>query len=111
MKTGQPDQAELMIWLRAPGWKDSSDVVRIGGVPYYLADWTDHRPLGSWQYIQFNRVVPVPGVTDLKLAPFIRYAERHGWIRPWSWLDSIEAGFELRAGGTGLAVRRFAART
>jgi hypothetical protein len=111
MRTGQPDQAELMIWLRAPGWKDSDQVVKVGGVAYYLAHWTDHRVIGSWQYIQFNRVRPVAGVTGLTVWPFIRYAVARGWIRRGSWLDSIEAGFELRAGGRGLAVTRFSART
>ena len=111
MRSGQPDEAELMIWLRAPGWRDSSQVVDIGGVAYYLAVWRDERAIGDWDYIQFNRVHPVSGVTGLRLAPFIRYAVRHGWIRRRSWLDSIEAGFELRAGGRWLAVTRFAART
>ena len=84
-------------------------MVRVAGVRYFLAKWFDRKPSGSWNYVQFNRVMPAAGVTDLKLGPFIWFAERQGWILPSSWMDSIEAGFELRSGGRGLAVTRFSA--
>ena len=111
MVNGQANQAELMVWLRARWYHASHVVVRLGGVRYYVAHWIANHGTGTtWNYIQFRMVRPVAGVTGLKLEPFIRYSERHGWIKPGSWLDNIEAGFELRAGGRGLAVTRFAAR-
>ena len=111
MRTGQADQAELMVWLRARWPHASYTVVKVGGVRYYISHWTANHHTGvTWNYIQFRRVRPVAGVTGLKLAPFIAYAERHGWIKAGSWMDNIEGGFELRAGGEGLAVRRFSAR-
>ena len=111
MRTGQADQAELMVWLRARWPHASYAVVKVGGVRYYISHWTANHHTGvTWNYIQFRRVRPVAGVTGLKLAPFIAYAERHGWIKAGSWMDNIEGGFELRAGGEGLAVRRFSAR-
>jgi hypothetical protein len=110
MVNGQANQAELMVWLRARWYHASDVVVKIGGVRYYVARWIANHGTGvTWNYIQFRRVRPVTGVTGLRLGPFIGYAERHGWIKPGSWLDNIEAGFELRAGGRGLAVTRFAA--
>jgi hypothetical protein len=42
--------------------------------------------------------------------PFIRRAERHGWIQPAWWLENIEAGFEPWQGGAGLATDWFWAR-
>jgi cellulose 1,4-beta-cellobiosidase len=109
--SGQANQAELMVWLRARWYHASHVVVRLGGVRYYVAHWIANHGTGTtWNYIQFRRVGPVTGVTGLKLEPFIRYAIRHGWIKRSSWIDNVEAGFELRAGGRGLAVTRFAAR-
>ena len=111
MRTGQADQAELMVWLRARWYHASYKVVKVGGVRYYVSHWIANHYTGvTWNYIQFRRVRPVAGVTGLKLAPFIRYAERHGWIKASSYMDNIEGGFELRAGGEGLAVRQFSAR-
>ena len=109
MRTGQADQAELMVWLRARWRHDSYKVVKIAGVRYFVAHWIHHGG-GTWNYIQFRLVRPAGSVTGLKLAPFISYAIRHGWIKAGSWMDNIEGGFELRAGGEGLAVRRFSAR-
>lgn len=113
--TGQADGAELMVWLRAPGWDDSRKIVRVGGVRYFLAHWTEpagHAGPGTpgWQYIQFKFVRARYGVSGLRLAPLIRYCERAGWIRRSWWLENIEAGFEIRWGGRGLAETAFTAR-
>lgn len=37
MRTGQADQAELMIWLRARWYHASYKVVKVGGVRYYVS--------------------------------------------------------------------------
>ena len=113
--TGQADGAELMVWLRAPGWDDSRKVVHVGGRAYFLAHWVDppgHAGPGTpgWQYIQFKLVRPRYGLRGLRLAPLVRYCERRGWIRPWWWWLNIEAGFEIRWGGRGLTETGFTAR-
>ena len=112
--TGQADGAELMVWLRAPGWDDSRKIVHVGGRAYFLAHWVDlpgHAGPGTpgWQYIQFKLVRPRYGVRNLHLGPLIRYCERRGWIRPSWWMLNIEAGFEIRWGGRGLAETGFSA--
>jgi len=111
MTTNQADGAEIMIWLSTRGLPLSSTrVVRIDHARWYLVHWIAAHNGASWNYIQFRRVHPVAGVSDLQLAPFIHAAERHGWLRPWWWLLNIEAGFEIWGGGQGLATRSFWSR-
>jgi hypothetical protein len=107
--TGKADGAELMIWLGARAVAYSSRrVVRIDGQSWYYASWHTRHDGGAWQYIQFRRVMPTERETNLRLAPFLRFAERHrAMSRRW-WLESVEAGFEIWRGGTGLATRSFA---
>jgi hypothetical protein len=111
MVTGQADGAELMIWLSARDLALASKrVVRIDHAEWYVAHWMPHRNGASWGYIQFRRVHAAAGVSGLQLAPFIKLAEQHGWIRPSWWMLNIEAGFEIWSGGKGLATRSFMAR-
>jgi hypothetical protein len=100
--------AEIMIWL------DSQHVppfgaqrIRIDGADYELRAKTARGGSSSWRYLAFRRTAPVTGITGLKLAPFIRYAERRGLIRPSAGLWDVAAGFEIWSGGAGLATRSF----
>jgi Glycosyl hydrolase family 12 len=111
MTTNQADGAELMIWLSTHGMGPArARILTIDHTRWYLFHWIASQSGVSWNYIQFRRVHPVTGVTDLKLAPFIRAAERLGWVRPSWWLLNIEAGFEIWNGGQGLATKSFWAR-
>ncbi len=108
MRTGQADGAELMIWLKAKNLGRSSlRVVRIDHADWYLAHWIASRNGRSWNYIQSRRVHPVKHVSGLKLWPFIKHAERLGWVRPSDWMLNIEAGFEVWNGGKGLGTKSF----
>jgi hypothetical protein len=112
MMTNQANGAELMIWLSIRGLAGvRAPILRIDNARWYLLHWIASQNGTSWNYIQFRRVHPVSGVSDLQLAPFIRAAERLGWIRPSWWLLNIEAGFEIWNGGRGLTTRSFWART
>jgi len=110
MTTGQATGAEMMIWLNARGLpRDSRRIVWADGVRWYLAHWRTHAPHSgkTWTYIQFRRVHPVWGVRKLRLNPFIHRAEHFRLVSRRWWLLNIEAGFEVRSGGKGLAGRRF----
>jgi hypothetical protein len=112
MTTGQADGAEMMIWLSARRIKVAphTRIVHIGRVRWYLLHWRACHGGTCWNYVQFRRVWPVLRARRLHLLPFIRRAERRGWIQPAWWLENIEAGFELWQGGTGLATDWFWAR-
>lgn len=106
---GKANGAELMIWPAAKGVAFSShQAVTIGGVRYYYAAWHIVRGSRAWNYIQFRRVHQTTHMR-VSLLPFMRYATARGDMSMSWWLESIEAGFEIWNGGTGLATTNFAA--
>jgi len=105
--SGHPDGAELMIWLNHHGHVHpagsliASDV-SIGGHSYnvWLRQW-------SWNTISYAMTTGTTSVTDLDLQGLVADAVSRGYIgRSW-YLISVEAGFELWRGGTGLATNSF----
>jgi len=112
MTTGQATGAELMIWLNHHGrccaLQHGAPKVWIAGRPFRLSHWIARRQNGvSWHYIQFRMIHKTWHVDHLRLRPFIRRCVRLGLIRPWWWMENVEAGFELWSGGQGLATTRF----
>jgi Glycosyl hydrolase family 12 len=109
--SGQSHGAELMIWLNSRGFgRNTWPVVVVGNARYHLAHWKAGPAGQKWNYIQFRAVRPTAKVKDLSVLPFIRVAERDGFIRPRWWLTSVEAGFEIWKGGVGLGTRSFSVR-
>jgi len=108
---GQADGAELMIWLNSKGFPPNRwPVVEIDHLRWHLAHWTTSRNGRRWNYIQFRRVTPTTHVSNLNVIPFLRAAERYGFVRPHWWLTSVEAGFEIWRGGVGLGTTSFSVR-
>jgi hypothetical protein len=109
--SGQSGGAEIMIWLNArkhPAGR--GPVVTVDHVRWRLSHWVTSGAAKRWEYIQFRRVRPVLGVTNLDVSAFIRLAELDGFVRPRWWLTSVEAGFEIWRGGVGLRTNEFSAR-
>ena len=92
---------EQFHWLLLGRVRTAERAARRGLYPAQPGDQLDHRAC---------RVHAVAGVSGLQLAPFIKLAERFGWIRPSRWMLNIEAGFEIWSGGKGLATSSFTAR-
>jgi cellulose 1,4-beta-cellobiosidase len=107
---GQPDGAELMIWLNrhGPVYPAGSQVasdVSIDGRSYhvYLRQW-------HWNTITYLMATGATAVRHLDLQPLVAYAVGHGYIQPSWYLIGVEAGFELWRGGTGLATDSFSVK-
>lgn len=113
---GHADGAELMVWLNHHGGccvlRRNAPIVRIDGYRFYVQWWrpSDATYGVSWNYIQFRLVHPRWRVDHFDLEPFIRYSERHRWIRPTWWLENVGAGFEIWDGGVGLRTNGFYAK-
>jgi hypothetical protein len=104
---GQPNGAELMVWLNHNGAihpfrRMVASNVSINGRGYDV--WFGRQ---GWNTISYTMTSPAASVSRLELWPLINDAVRRGYIsRSW-YLISVEAGFEIWRGGTGLAAKAF----
>lgn len=98
--------SEVMIWLRyskPSWWAGKYPKVKIDGARWYEVP---HVTAPGRYYISFRRASVASGAT-LRLAPFIKAAEKRGVIRASWLLWSVQAGFEIWSGGRGLAITSF----
>jgi cellulose 1,4-beta-cellobiosidase len=98
--SGQPDGAELMICLRyqgsiKPKGDEIASAVPIAGETWDV--WVD-----SSNIITYVKTTGTTSVSNLNLLSFFSDAVFRGVIHPDWYLMSIEAGFEIWQGGTGL---------
>jgi Glycosyl hydrolase family 12 len=105
--SGQPDGAELMIWLNHhghvhPAGAQVASNVSIGGHDYQV--WLRQQ---RWNTISYAMTTGTTSVTNLDLQALVADAVSRGYIsRSW-YLIGVEAGFELWRGGVGLATNSF----
>jgi Glycosyl hydrolase family 12 len=108
---GQPDGAEVMIWLTeraVPPPAPGTPTVALDGVRYYRIEYGRHEHGIRWPLIIYRRVVPVTSVRNIGLLGFVTdAAAQHQLSMSW-YLESVEAGFEIWRGGAGLDSRSFA---
>lgn len=109
--SGRPDGAEVMIWLSeraVPRPAPDTPTVMVHGARYYRIEMPRSEQGVSWPLIIYRRMVPVSSVRGLGLLAFVAdAAARHQLSMSW-YLESVEAGFEIWHGGTGLATKSFA---
>jgi glycosyl hydrolase family 12 len=105
--TGQPDGAELMVWLNHHGpvqpFGSQVGTATIGGVSYQV--WEGAQPWGDT--ISYVMASPTTSVSNLDVGALAADAVRRGYIRASWYLIDVEAGFELWRGGAGLATDSF----
>jgi hypothetical protein len=105
--SGQPNGAELMIWLNhngpvQPFGSKVASNVSIGGRGYDV--WYGKQ---AWNTVSYTMTTGTTSVSDLDLRPLIADAVSRGYISPSWYLIDVEAGFELWHGGQGLATNSF----
>jgi len=105
--TGQPNGAELMIWLNHHGpvqpFGSPVGTASINGVSYRV--WEGAQPWGDT--ITYAMASPATSVRDLGVGGLAADAVRRGYIKKSWYLIDVEAGFELWRGGAGLATDSF----
>ncbi len=105
--SGQPNGAELMIWLNHngpvhPAGSQVASNVSIGGHSYHV--WFRNR---GWKTISYTMTSGTTSVSNLDLRALVADAVSRGYIqKPWYLID-VEAGFEVWQGGAGLATKSF----
>jgi hypothetical protein len=105
--SGQPDGAELMIWLnsRGPVQPAGSKVgtTTIDGATWQV--WTTR--MSGWNYVAYVREQPTSAVSGLDIKAFTQDAVNRGSIDPSWYLIDVEGGFEIWQGGQGLTTNSF----
>jgi hypothetical protein len=106
--TGQPNGAELMIWLNhnggvQPFGSQIASNVTIGGTGYNV--WEGGQ--STWDTISYTMTTGATSVTSLDIDQLTQDAINRGYIQKSWYLIDVEAGFELWQGGTGLATNSF----
>jgi cellulose 1,4-beta-cellobiosidase len=106
--TGQPNGAELMVWLNSHGgvqpYGQPVGTTTIRGVSYQV--WEGAQSWGDT--ISYKMLDPTTSVTNLDVGALAADAISRGYIQKSWYLIDVEAGFELWRGGAGLATNSFA---
>jgi hypothetical protein len=106
-KDGQDNAAEVMIWLACHGNCMSGTPVRIEGVWFLERSWIAYHNGVHWDYTAFVAEHNRTYFNNLWLNPFYTAAG----VNPNWYLTSIDFGFELVTGGTGLRVNSYSLRS
>ena len=107
--SGQPDGAELMIWLNRHGPIPAGPLVA-GGVSIDGRSYDVYLHQGRWNLITYLMTTGATSVRQLDLWPLVADSVSRGYIQPSWYLISVESGFELWRGGTGLATNSFSVK-
>jgi hypothetical protein len=105
--SGQPNGAELMIWLNRhgpifPAGSPVASDVSIGGHSYHV--WVRQK---AWNTISYTMTTGATSLSNVDLHAFVADAVSRGYIQNSWYLIGVEAGFELWQGGAGLATNSF----
>jgi hypothetical protein len=109
---GKANGAELMIWLNHHGPKhpygtEVASNVSIGGRTYnvYYGART-----GSYGTVTYEMTSRARSVSNLDLRPLETSAVSRGYLSKSWYLITVQAGFEVWQGGTGLATKSFSVK-
>lgn len=112
---GQPNGAELMIWLNyrgnvQPAGSQIASGVNIGGASYNVWEGVGGgNGAPTWNIISYQAQSTALSESNLDIEAFINDAVSRGSIISSWYLIAVEAGFELWQGGAGLATNSFSA--
>lgn len=106
--SGQPDGAELMIWLAYAGNIQPVGSLIASGVSIGGATWNVWKGLnGVNNVISYVRAGNAKSVCNLNLKAFMNDAASRSYIQTSWYLISVEAGFEIWQNGIGLSSNAF----
>jgi cellulose 1,4-beta-cellobiosidase len=106
---GSYDGAELMVWLSCQGGIQPAGI-EVANVSLAGATWevwyAARSTTMNWQYIAYERISNATSAS-FNINTFVVDAVSRGYIQNSWYLISVEAGFELWRGGTGLKSNSF----
>ncbi len=105
--SGQPNGAELMIWINHLGSIQPVGSRVASGVSVAGTSWDVWTGNSGWNVISYVKTSGVTSVSNLNLVSFINDAVSRGQIQTSWYLIDVEAGFEIWQQGAGLASNSF----
>ena len=107
--SGQPNCAELMVWLNhngtvQPFGSQVASDVSLGGNSFNV--WEGSQSFGDT--VTYDMTTSATSVSDLDVGTLAQDAVSRGYMSSSCYLIDVEAGFELWRGGAGLATGSFA---
>jgi cellulose 1,4-beta-cellobiosidase len=109
--SGQPDGAELMIWLNSSGGVhpagSMTGTATLDGATWNV--WTTR--MSGWNYVAYVRAQPTDEARNLDVNAFTQDAINRGAVDPSWYLTDVEGGFEIWQGGRGLTTCAFSVDT
>jgi hypothetical protein len=104
---GQPNRAELMIWLNRGGEARPSGS-RVGTVVLSGATWDVWVDTGfPWNLVSYTAQAPATSVSALDIRAFAKDMVTRDLLNDSDYMIAIEAGFEIWSGGIGLTSNTF----
>jgi Glycosyl hydrolase family 12 len=104
--SGRPDCAELMVWLNHSGSVQPAGS-RTGAATIDGTHYSVWYGTGAWKTISYDMTRPETSVRNLDIGHVARDAVRRGYLSASCYLISMEGGFEVWRGGTGLGTKSF----
>ncbi|BBH41681.1 hypothetical protein myaer102_42990 [Microcystis viridis NIES-102] len=105
--TGQPDGAEIMIWLNKRGNIQPNGsftgTVSVNGTTWDM--WVGNN--NGVRVVSYVRTTGVTSVQNLNIKAFLDDAHSRDYVRSSWYLIAVEAGFEIWQNGVGLQSRSF----
>jgi len=106
--SGQPNCAELMVWLNhngsvRPFGSQVAGDLSLGGNSYNV--WEGSQSFGDT--VTYDMTTPAASVSGLDVGMLAQDAVSRGYLSSSCYLIDVEAGFELWHGGAGLATGSF----
>ena len=105
--TGQPDGAELMIWLNHQGGIQPVGSQIASNVSIAGSTWNVWEGNSGWNVVSYVRTTGTTSVSNLDFLAFTHDGVSRGYINNGWYLIDVEAGFEPWVGGTGLGSSGF----
>ena len=105
--TGQPNGAEIMIWLNKRGNIQPAGsfkkTVSVNGTTWDM--WVGNN--NGVNVISYVRTAGVTSVCNLNIKTFLNDAKSRGYVQSTWYLIAVEAGFEIWQTGVGLQSKSF----
>jgi hypothetical protein len=109
--SGQPNAEELMLWLNHNGsvqpFGSRVATASIDGTGYAIWEGRQQSSGISWNTVSYVMQNPATSLSALNIGDLAEDSVSRGYMTSSDWLIDVEMGFELWAGGQGLAVDAF----